>query len=119
MMSSEALVEGSGSVLAGWETEEQVYFARAEPGESELARPIAAPGRAAKRKHPALAVNDKGETILAWTEGTDWNKGGSLAWQMFDKNGKPTDERARVDGGIPVWGLPAVVSGPNGFVIIH
>jgi hypothetical protein len=118
-MSSEAFAEGPDGFVAAWETENQIYFGRAEPAASALARPSAAPGNGSNRKHPALAVNDKGETMLVWTEGTDWNKGGALVWQVLDKTGRPTEERGRVDGGIPVWGLPTVVAGPNGFVIIH
>ena len=31
------------------------------------------------RKHPVVAGNARGETILAWTEGVGWNRGGSVA----------------------------------------
>jgi hypothetical protein len=57
--------------------------------------------------------------ILIWTEGTGWQQGGALAWQVFDKSGKPTEQQGRVEGAIPVWGLPAVVSTEVGFAIIH
>jgi hypothetical protein len=36
--------------------------------------------------------------LLVWTEGTGWQRGGSLAWQLFDANGQPTNEKGRVDG---------------------
>jgi hypothetical protein len=119
-MSSEAFAEGPKGVLAAWQTEEQVYFATLKPGTNEIGKPQGAPGTGPKRKHPALAVNDKGETILVWTEGTEWNKGGSLAWQVYDAAGKPTEQKGRLDGGVPVWGLPTVVATPAGeFIIIH
>jgi hypothetical protein len=57
--------------------------------------------------------------VLVWTEGTGWQKGGSLAWQVFDKTGKPSEEKGRMDRGIPVWGLPTVVATDEGFTIIH
>jgi hypothetical protein len=66
-----------------------------------------------------VAFNARGEMIVAWTEGTGWERGGALAWQVYDRAGKPTGERGRVDGGIPVWGLPAVVGTDRGFTIIH
>ena len=47
---------------------------------------IAPEGKAGARKHPVLAVDANGQTLLAWTEGTGWQKGGSLAWQLFDRN---------------------------------
>ena len=57
--------------------------------------------------------------LLAWTEGTGWNRGGALAWQVYDKAGKVT-EAGRRDAAIPVWGLPSVVAEPDGrFVILH
>src|SRR5688500_4465412 len=111
-MSSEALVEGPNGVLAAWETQGQVKFARLEPGTVKLSPPIAAPGPGKERKHPVLAVNAAGEVLFAWTEGTGWNRGGSLAWQLYDRTGKPTAEKGRLEGGIPVWGLAAAVVRP-------
>ena len=119
-MSSEALVEGTDSIVAAWETAGQVYFAKVKPGTPQIDKPQSAPGTGRERKHPAVAVNAKGETILVWTEGTGWERGGALAWQVFDKDGKPTAEKGRLDQGIAVWSLPTVVAGPVGkFLIIH
>jgi hypothetical protein len=118
-MSTMDLVEGLSGVVAAWETDGQIYFAAAKPGTTEFTEPRAAPGDAKDRKHPAMAFNARGELILAWTEGTGWERGGALAWQVFDKTGNPTDGKGRVDGGIPVWGLPTVVATDKGFTIIH
>ncbi len=119
-MSSETFAEGPSGVYAAWENDGQVYFARVGPGKVDKVVPQAAPGKANGRKHPALAVNKSGELILVWAEGTGWNKGGSLAWQVYDANGKPTFERGQRAGGIPVWSLPAVVAEADGrFTIIH
>ncbi|MBX6314986.1 MAG: hypothetical protein IRY99_19025, partial [Isosphaeraceae bacterium] len=118
-MSSESLAEGGAGVLAAWETKGQVYFGRIAPKTLAI-RPIPAPGRGGSRKHPALASNAHGETILVWAEGTAWQKGGDLVWQVFDPSGRPTGEAGRIEGGIPVWGLPTVVARPDGgFTILH
>ncbi len=118
-MSTMALVEGSSGVVAAWETDGQIYFAGIKPGTTSFTRPQPAPGDGRNRKHPALAFNARGEMILVWTEGTGWERGGALAWQVFNKTGKPTGEKGRVDGLIPVWGLPTVVATDGGFTIIH
>lgn len=118
-MSTMALVEGPDGVVAAWETDGQIYFAGVKPGTTEFTQPQAAPGASKQRKHPALAFNARGEMLLAWAEGTGWQRGGALAWQVFDKSGKPTGERGRVAGGIPVWGLPAVAATEGGFTIVH
>ena len=118
-MSTMALVEGPNGVVAAWETDGQIYFAGVKPGTTSFTKPQAAPGVGRERKHPALAFNARSAMILVWTEGTGWERGGALARQVFDKSGKPTEERGRVDGGIPVWGLPTVVATDGGFTIIH
>ena len=118
-MSSEAFAEGPAGVVAAWDNDGQIYFARVQSGKL-TADATSAPGKANERKHPALAVNKNGETILVWTEGTAWNRGGALAWQVYDKAGNPTKEAGRRPGAIPVWGLPSVIAEPDGrFMIWH
>lgn len=114
-----ALVEGPDGVTAAWDTDGQIYFASIKPGTPDFTKPQSVPGPGEDRKHPALAVNAGGERIIIWAEGTGWQKGGALAWQVFDKTGKPTAEKGRVERGIPVWGLPTVVATDGGFTIIH
>jgi hypothetical protein len=119
-MSSASLAEGPGVVVASWETSGQVYFARLDHGAGKASSPIAPPGGKGDRKHPAVAIDRNGETILVWAEGTGWQKGGSLAWQVLDAAGQPTQEKGRIEGGVPVWGLPTVVARPQGgFTIIR
>jgi hypothetical protein len=118
-MSTMALVQGPNGVTAAWDTDGQVYFTTIEPGTTEFTRPRSAPGAGGERRHPSLAVNARGETLLAWTEGTAWQKGGALAWQIFDQTGRPTNVKGSKERAIPVWGLPAVVAAGDGFAIIH
>jgi hypothetical protein len=107
-----------GVVVGAWDTKGQVYYTRIAPTGKRSA-PIAAPGAAHGRKHPAVAINKKGETLLAWTEGMGWNKGGSVAWQVYDRDGKPTTERGHA-GGVPVWSLVAAFVRPDGkFTIVY
>lgn len=117
-MSSASLTESKGGVLAAWETAGQVYLSRIAPGTLKVSPPISPPGNAS-RKHPVVVGNDRGEVLLVWTEGTGWQRGGSLAWQLFDASGQATNEKGRVDG-IPVWSFAsAVPRADGGFVIIY
>jgi hypothetical protein len=119
-MSSESLADTKSGVLAAWETDGQVYFARIDPETMAVSPPMTPPGRGGARKHPAVAANSRGELILVWTEGTGWQKGGALVWQRFNESGKPIGQQGRLKDGVPVWGLATVVARPEGgFLIIH
>lgn len=119
-MSSEAIAEGPGGVVAAWDTEGQIYFTRTRSTAFSPEPPHAAPGTGTDRKHPAVAVNERGEMLLVWSEGTGWNRGGALAWQLYDREGNATAESGRRTGAIPVWGLPAAVAEVDGrFTIYH
>jgi hypothetical protein len=118
-MSSESLFETSSGVLAAWETKGQIAYSRVDPDSLVPSEPVSPPG-SGNRKHPALATNSEGETILVWAEDTGWQRGGSLAWRIFNASGSATREMGRIEDGIPVWGLPAVVAlSDGGFVIFH
>jgi hypothetical protein len=112
-LSTAALAEGRGGVISAWETNGQIYFAAAGSA------PTAAPGGGGGRKHPSVAVGARGDMLLVWTEGTGWQKGGSLAWQLYDGQGKPSGEKGTAPG-VPVWGLATAVAGADGrFTIIY
>jgi hypothetical protein len=119
-MSTGSLSEGTTGVLAAWETKGQVSFARPDLETGERSSPTSPPGSDRTRKHPTVATNLRGETILAWTEGTGWQKGGGIAWQIFDATGRPLGTGGKPEGVVPVWGLAAVVARPDGgFTIIR
>ena len=116
-MSSEAIAEGPNGVVGAWDNDGQLFFASLQSKSSAV---NAAPGKGGDRKHPALAFNKNGEMLLVWTEGTGWNRGGALAWQMYDKSGQPTATAGRRPSAIAVWGLPAVIAEADGsFTILH
>src|SRR5206468_1157236 len=114
-MSSMGFAEVVGKVEGAWETGGQVYFA-------DLARanavPVSAPGEGKGRKHPRIAMVPDGETLMVWTEGTGWSRGGSLAWQLYGASGKPIGEEGKA-GGIPAWSFGAVITKTGGFVVLY
>ena len=116
-MSSMDFAEDANGVIAAWETGGQVYWTRVSGANS--VNPIAAPGEAKGRKHPRLAVNEEGKVLLVWTEGTGWQKGGSLAYQLYDRAGTPIAERVMVPG-VPVWSFAAAApASGGGFSILY
>lgn len=117
-MSSEAFTEMGGKVFGAWETAGPVQFAALDASTVKAAPPVS-PAMMAKGKHPVVAANKAGETLLVWTEGTGWQRGGAVAWQVFGADGKPAGEPQRRDG-VPTWGLAAAVAEPDGsFTVLY
>ena len=79
---------------------------------------IDAPGSTKNRKHPVVAGNARGETLLTWAEGTGWNKGGSVAWQFYDSAGKPLKNATGHADSLPVWGWVTAAARPNGDFVV-
>jgi hypothetical protein len=117
-MTSMSLTAGNPSFQA-WETDGQVYFNSTAAGDPPKAPPVTKTGEAQRRKHPRLAIDRKGQVLMAWTEGTSWGRGGSLAWQVFGPDGRPTAVLGSL-GGVPAWSFPAVVArADGGFTILY
>jgi hypothetical protein len=120
VMSTSAFNPNSSRVLAAWQTGEQVYWSDASKALAAEGNASAPPGAARDRKHPAIATIKSGEVLLAWTEGTAWNKGGRLAWQLFKSDGKPVEGSAGTSDDLPAWGSPAVfVARDQHFVVLY
>lgn len=120
VMSTAALSPGFDAPLAAWETEGQVRLATIDHEHGLPLRRIEAPGATGGRKHPVAATNARGEMLLAWTDGMGWAKGGRVAWQRFDKRGRPVADASGSADGVPAWSLVAVVARPDGgFTLIY
>ena len=118
-MSSMDFSENGDVVIGAWETGGQVYWARITSDRPDALQPISAPGEVKGRKHPRVAVNSKDELLFVWTEGTGWQRGGSLAWQLYDRSGQPTSEHG-VMAGVPTWSFAAPAANAHGsFTIFY
>ena len=117
-MSSFSLAENSGGVIGAWETAEQVYQAHLAFDVTQAPLPKPAPGKG-NRKYPVVVTNANGETLFAWVEGAGWQRGGSLAWQVYDKDGSPEGAPGSASG-VPVWSLISAVARPDGsFLLLY
>jgi hypothetical protein len=117
-MSTFALAESSDGLVAAWETAQQVFSATLNPKDGSVGLVVSVPGKGS-RKHPTVAVNARGDRLLAWAEGTAWNRGGTVAWRLTDRNGKEMGSSQNA-GPVPMWGLVSAVTLRNGsFVILR
>lgn len=120
-MSTHAMGLGGDALFGSWEKEGQIYYASIFPGLLDpVSDPVAVSGTTGNRKHPTFARGGAGRAplVIAWTEGTGWEKGGALAWECLDANGVRTGS-GRV-GGIPVWSFAAAAAETDGsFTLIY
>ncbi|MSR48063.1 MAG: hypothetical protein EXS13_13565 [Planctomycetes bacterium] len=134
VMSTSAAAAAPGGVVVAWEDEGEVAWAKVGGGTlpsnaadgaklGKAIRPPVAKSDAATlgtRKHPSIAVNAMGEVLLAWTEGMGWERGGSLAWQLFTADGKPIEGASGRADGVPAWSLVSAAARSDGsFVIVY
>jgi hypothetical protein len=118
-MSTDYISEAGKNTLIAWQTEAQVYFATVAGYGQKLSAPISALGTGSNRKHPVVIGNSEGQVLLAWTDGTGWKRGGTVAWQVFDKEGRPTEVKGSAPD-LPVWdSIAAFQDATGGFNIIY
>lgn len=114
-MTTARLVPAGASTLAVWSTRGTVHAARLE--ENGAAADISGPDHRAN--HPVAAVGPTGSVLVAWTEGTGWQRGGGFAWQTLDPALSPAGPASRRPG-VPVWGALALWSERDGsFTLLH
>jgi hypothetical protein len=103
--------------VAALETDALVHWIRPAGGNGWSSLPVG--GEVRNQKHPTIARNARGETLVAWTEASGWGKGGTLAWQVFDKDLSRLGEPGRASG-MPAWGLAAAVANADGsFTLVY
>lgn len=81
---------------------------------------VRAPTSATRQKHPAIAINQAGNRLIAWGEGAGFVQGGILQMQLFDKENNllSTDETVAIE--IPNFSMPAVAPKQDGsFLLLY
>ncbi|MBA2480700.1 MAG: hypothetical protein H0V44_08560 [Planctomycetes bacterium] len=118
-MSTAAFASAGDAALLAWESNGAVFISRTDPKSMKPSGPLAVPGKTGAAKHPTIAVDSQGRTLVAWLEDTGWQQGGSLAWQLYDAKGKPAGPAGRAEGS-PTWGLASAVAKPGGgFLLLY
>jgi hypothetical protein len=112
-MSTASAINTKRGFIAAWENDGKLGFGRLSENAIEHLS-----GKA-PRKHPTLAINSKGEMLLAWAEGIAFGKGGAVGWQQFDAAGKPIGSVVHPDV-LPAHGSLAAIALPDGtFVVMY
>ena len=109
------LSDGPDGVRVAWETEGQVYYAPVDRlGDAVVPEGITR----FRRKNPVVAVNGRGDTLLAWGDGPGLRAGGTLHWLVFDDAGRSTryqgDETTVPSGSAPT----AIVQPDDSFLLL-
>ena len=116
MMSSAAALSTASGWLITWEQQGAIEAALLPSRGKNISLSI--PPNPTK-KHPRIAMNKDGTICLAWTEGTGWNQGGTIHWQLFNQQGQPIPDSNGSLGGLAAWGTPAIALNGKGFVIFY
>ena len=115
-MTTFALAQAPDGLVGAWQTERQIFIAKLDPVGGSHSQPLSGTG---VRAHPSVAINDKGERLIAWTDGTAWARGGSVSWEVQTAAGMREDGAEHV-APVPVWGLVTVVALRDGsFAVVH
>ena len=111
-MSSMTMTPAGSGTRAAWETAGKIYTSLLDDPQSTT------PVSPEKCRHPALAINAEGETLISWSIGTGWQKGGQLGWTILDAAGKPSGASGSSPG-VPVWGMTAAYAEGSNFVVMY
>ncbi len=70
-----------------------------------------------------VVANSKGQVLFAWAEATgpaQFQQGGDLAWQIYDKDAKPISKKQVLPASVAKWSAAAAYARPNGdFVMFY
>lgn len=112
-MSSASLVPEARGLRAAWENQGRIVTTLLNVTTSNSENT-----GADDAKHPVLAHNVRGQTLIASVIGSGWAKAGRLHWELLDAQGKTVDSG---DGEkLPVWSYAAAYALPDGsFVILR
>ena len=118
-LSTVDLLRTEGGVSVAWEGGDRIRFQLSLASQESPGVVVEPPTGSGAQKHPVLARSRAGGLLAAWTEDTGWNRGGSLAWQRYDAEGRPAGGVGRADG-IEAWSLAAAAPLPDGrFLVLY
>lgn len=120
-MSSMSFCETPEAMLVGWETKNRIRFTAVSKESLSNGGIISPATMSEKGKHPVFARSSNGNVLVAWTEGTGWKKGGTVAWQEYDASLKLVSETGKIPAGVSIWSFVAAYFDPTAqtFSLLH
>jgi hypothetical protein len=115
-MSSAFLSPAEKGAMAAWETDGQIFYTTVDPITMSVGKIESLPTKT-KKRHPSVTKNSEGETLVTWSEGTGWARGGTAYWRATNNKGGVNEGHGEE---LPVWGMVTGYAKPNGdFVVIY
>lgn len=110
-----AFADSGNATFVSLRNKDEIYL-KIE-GKDDLFSP---PNREMKRRAAVMAGNTRGEVLIAWGEGENFNNPHDLRWQVYDAKGNTIGDIGRAKDALSRWGNGAIYTKPNGdFVILH
>ncbi|HIG27636.1 MAG TPA: exo-alpha-sialidase [Verrucomicrobiales bacterium] len=110
-----SVVNLQGKTIVAGRNKEDIYMNIS--GSNELIMPS---GKYAKRRSVVMGNNQRGEILMAWGEGTNFNKSHDLSWQIYGADGAAIGKPGSKENAFGRWGNGAVYADTNGdFIILH
>ena len=113
--SAYSFAHSGDETFVSWRNESEIYL-------TSLSKKIhiTPPGKDLKRRAAILGHNHRGEVLITWAEGDNFNKPHHLKWQLYDAEGTAIGPVGTKENAFQRWGNSAVFADAQGnFTILH
>ncbi len=113
--SAYSFAKTADETFVSWRTENEIYLTGLGNH-----RPFSPPGKVSKRRAAILGYNLKGEVLVTWSEGENFNKPHDLKWQLYNAAGEAIGSPGIHKNAFKRWGNSAVYADSKGnFTILY
>jgi hypothetical protein len=107
--------DANGKVWMAWESRNKIYFAKTDKPTPSYQ----VPASEIRQRSPSIALNSKGEILVAWAEGPMMGAG-KLRWQLYNAQCKPINAKAPLPAKVSRSTAPVVLTNSqNNFVVFY
>lgn len=113
--SAYSFAHSGDDTFVSWRNESEIYLTSLNKE-----RHISPPGKGLKRRAAILGHNHRGEVLVTWSEGENFNKPHDLKWQLYNAEGKAIGGIGTEEKAFERWGNSAVFADAAGnFTILY